>query len=407
MSILSLLFARQVMAGEPPAGSAVKVTWPELVRLVEQHPRLAVGNSQIDAARAGVRVAGAVPNPGLETTVGQGRARSGDGSRVEWGLALNLPLGWIAQRQARISAAEAEVDVAVAESRTLRREVLLALRTLFWNLAYEQARVAAFEALEAQTITLVETVQRRVEKGEARPVEATRVEIELDRVRNELDAARTALSSRQAVLALWLRAPAGQSVVAVADLGTLPVAIDRDSALAKARAIHPTLLVAWARTQALAAELDSEKRARVPSVSLTGFTAHELDRRAFGVGMGVTLPVWNWNAGGIAQAQAKLAAGRKQTEALMLEVETTIIDAQAACQASLVTASRLGASMVPRSELSAATMERTYQLGEARLLEVIDARRTLLESRRLHLSALAQAHIDCARLGVLIGEEMP
>jgi cobalt-zinc-cadmium efflux system outer membrane protein len=50
-------------------------------------------------------------------------------------------------------------------------------------------------------------------------------------------------------------------------------------------------------------------------------------------------------------------------------------------------------------------MERTYQLGEASLLEVIDARRTILEARRLALDALARAQIDCSRLTVLIGED--
>ena len=62
---------------------------------------------------------------------------------------------------------------------------------------------------------------------------------------------------------------------------------------------------------------------------------------------------------------------------------------------------------MPRSETAASTMERTYQLGEASLLEVIDARRTLLDSRRLYLSALAQAQLDCSRLGALAGEELP
>ncbi len=52
-------------------------------------------------------------------------------------------------------------------------------------------------------------------------------------------------------------------------------------------------------------------------------------------------------------------------------------------------------------------MERTYQLGEASLLEVIDARRTLLDTRRQLLGALAQAQIDCSRLGALVGEELP
>jgi Outer membrane protein len=389
------------------AATVIKVTWPDVVRLVDQHPRLAAGQFQADAARAAAKAAGAAPNPTLEGTVGRGRAQTGDTSRVEWGLSLTMPLGWIAQRGSRVEAAEAAVDVAAAESAVLRREVLLQLRTLFWRLAYEQARVTSLAALDAQTLALVQTVKRRVEKGEVRPIEATRVEVELEKVATELEAARTALSSRQAALALWLGASAGKTIVAVADMSVLPVALDREAALAKTKATHPAFAAARARTHALAAEVDTEKLARVPGFSLTGLIADDLDRRAYGVGLAVTLPVWNWNSGGIAQAEAKLATGRKQAEAVSLDLETTVIEAQAACRSSVLSAARLGSNMVPRSETVASVMERTYQLGEASLLEVIDARRTLLESRRLYLSALGQAQIDCTRLGVLVGEELP
>lgn len=390
---------------DAPSGPVVKVTWPDIVRLVDQHPRLSVGKFQVDAARGGVDAAGAVPNPILEGNVGQGVARTGGASRVEWGLAVTMPLGWIAQRGSRIDAAEAEVDVALAESKALRRDVLLQLRTLFWNLAYEQARVTSLVDLEAQTLALVETVRKRVEKGEVRPVEATRVEIELEKVTSELESARTSLSARQAELALWLGLPARGTILAVVELDALPVAVDRDTALAKARLAHPALAVARARTRFLEAEVGTERMARVPSFFVTGFTNYELDRRAYGVGLAVDLPLWNWNSGRIAQAEAKLAAGRKQAQATGLEVEASVLEAQSACQASVATATRFRNNVVPRSESAASTMEKTYQLGEASLLEVIDARRTLLDSRRLYLSALAQAQIDCSRLGALVGEE--
>jgi len=394
------------LADGAPA-TAVKVTWPDIVRLVDQHPRLATAKFQTDATRGAVKTAGAVPNPTLDGTVGHGRAQTGDASRLEWGVTLSMPLGWIAQRGSRIASAEAEVDVSTAESAALRRDVLLQLKTLFLHLAYEQARVVSLAALDAQTVQLAQTVQKRVEKGEVRPVEATRVEIELEKVTTELESARAALVARQAALGLWLGSPAGKTIVAVADLGALPVVLDLDRARAKTRATHPAVVVARARRHALAAELDIEKLARVPTYSLAGFTTNELDRRAYGVGLAVTLPVWNWNGGGIAQAEAKLAAGRKQAEAISLDLETTVIETQAACQSSVQTAVRLGRNMVPRSETVASVMERTYQLGEASLLEVIDSRRTLLDSKRLYLSALAQAQIDCTRLGVLVGEELP
>lgn len=388
-----------------PASRVVKVTWPDIVRLVDRHPRLAAGRLQIDAARGGVDAAGAVPNPVLEVTAGQGRARIGTGSRFEWGLALDLPLGWVAQRSSKVAGAEADVDVAVAESKALRRDAMLQLRTLFWNLASEQARQASLEALEAQTSALAQTVNKRVEKGEIRSIDATRVEIELQKVTIELEGARTSVAARQNELALWIGVPSGTAVVAVADQSAMPAVIDLGEAFAKVRTSHPALAAMRARTQSLAAEVDTQKAARVPNTSLTAFTGYEYDRRTYGVGLAVDVPIWNWNSGRIARAEATLAASRKQAEATALELDQTVIGVQAACRASVTTATRLRDNVVPRSETAASTMERTYQLGEASLLEVIDARRTLLDSRRLYLSAVSQAQIDCSRLGALVGEE--
>jgi cobalt-zinc-cadmium efflux system outer membrane protein len=71
----------------------------------------------------------------------------------------------------------------------------------------------------------------------------------------------------------------------------------------------------------------------------------------------------------------------------------------------VATATRFDRQVVPRSAAAAAALERTYELGEASLLEVVDARRTLLEARRTLLGALSQAQIDCSRLGALVGED--
>jgi outer membrane protein, heavy metal efflux system len=406
---LAVLLAGTRALGNPgaPPEPAVKVTWPDVVRLVEEHPRLAAGKSQIDAARGGIQAAGAVPNPTLEGTVGQGLARTGPGSRFEWSLALSLPLGWVAQRGPRVAAAEAEVGVAVSERNALRREVLVQLSTLFWNLVYEQVRVASLESLEAETAKLVQTVDRRVEKGETRAVDAIRVEIEHEKVTSELEAARTSLGARQGELGVWLGVPQGGSVVAVVGADVVPATVKLEEALAQARVSHPALEAARARTQTLAAEVAIEKRARVPAFAAKAFAGYEFDRKTFGVGLAVDLPLWNWNSGRIAQAEARLAASRKQADATARELEATVIEAEAACRASRVTATRFRLNLMPRSEASAKTMERAYQLGEASVLELIDARRTLLEARRLYLSALSRAQIDCSRLGALVGKESP
>jgi len=405
------------MAGEPgdaatavvgvaaPSGAVVEVSWPDIVRLVDRDPRLSAGQFLVEAARGGLDAAGAVPNPTLEGTVGQGSARTGGAARLEWGLGLTMPLGWLAQRGARVDAAVAQLDVALAERRALRRDVLLRLRTMFWRLAYERARVTSLAQLEMQTAALVQTVKKRVERGAVRPIEATRVEIELEKVTSELESARSSLAARAAELTLWLGLPAGGTLVPLAQFEALSVAPKRDTALARARATHPVLAVARAKARLLEAELGAEKMARVPALSLSGVSSYEIDRRSYGLGVAVDLPLWNWNSGRVAAAEAKLAAGRMQAEAADLEVGASTLEAQAACAAAVVGATRFGSELVPRAEIVAATMERTYQLGEASLLEVIDARRTLLDARGQYLRALVEAQIDCSRLGALLEEE--
>ena len=397
--------AAQPAAQDPAPGSVITVTWADVVRLVDQHPRVAAGRLGIDAALGAVDAAGAAPNPSLEASVGEGREVVGDGSDQEWGLALDVPLGWIVRRESKTAAARAEVDVARAESLALRREVLLELRTLFWTVAYEQARVASLSALEQQTAALVRTVSKRVEVGEVRPVDGPRAEIELEMVASELDAARTTLGSRQAQLARWLGAPAGATVTAAADLTELPLAIDLGSALERVQADHPALEVARARVRSLEAAVASERIARAPDFSLLAFGSHELDRDAYGIGVSVELPLWSWNAGRIAEAEAELAAGRLGAEADARELEAAVIEVEGACRAAAQTAARFGGAVIPRSQAATATLERAYELGETSLLELIDARRTLIDTDRLHLGALAQAQIECGRLASLLGEE--
>lgn len=387
------------------AAAVVKVSWPDIIRAADQHPRIAAQRFRIDAARSAVGAAGAAPNPSVDATVGRGDARAGDESRTEWGLELSLPLGWLAQRRPKVEAAEAEASVTVAESAVLRRDVLLELRTLFWNLAYDQALVAALEDLSGQTADIVRSIKRRVETGEVRPSEETRIEIEFERVTSELEAARSSLRARQKQLTLWVVGADGQELKVEADITSVPSALDLDTALAEARSSHPSLEAARARVRALASEVDVENMARLPSVAIKGFTAEELDRSAFGGGVAIDLPLWNWNAGRIAQAKAQLEAGKKRLESEAREIESSIIEAQGACLTAATTAVRYKARILPRSESAASTMERTYQLGEASLLEVIDARRVLVEMRRQYLAALLQSQLDCSRLNALAGKD--
>ncbi len=383
----------------------LRITWPDIIQLAEEHPRLAAAREEVIAARGAAAAAGALPNPSLDATLAQEAPGGTPPNPRDWSLELALPLDWVTQRAFRVGGAAAQLDAGREAARGVRRDVLLELRMLFWNLACDQARVAALESLHDQTAELVRLVTRRVEKGEARPSEATRAEIELEKVTIELEADQYLLRARQDQARLWIRGSAEQELWMEADLTSVPGVPDLEAALSAARAAHPSILAARARVRGLSSALGLENIARLPALELRGFAESEPDRRTRGGGIAVDVPLWNWNSGRIAQARAQLAAGRQELEWETRQTESAVIEAHGACQSATRAAVRYRDRILPLSESAAAIMEKTYRVGEASLLEVIDARRVLVETRREYLAVLLQAQLDCSHLNALIGQE--
>ncbi|MBI5545348.1 MAG: TolC family protein [Deltaproteobacteria bacterium] len=397
--------AAMALAASPAAAQPRTISWADLVRLVDEHPRLREASSRTVAAQAGVAAAGAIPNPSLDATFGRGASQDGPKeARFEHAYELTIPLDWLAQRGPRVEAARAGLDEARAQARALRREVLCQLGTLFWNAAFDHARVESLEELEAQVAQVARLVGLRVEKGEARPIEVPRTETELERVRNELAAARSLLKAHRGQLQLWIPSLAGAGwAIAQGALEALPKVPEPETSLGAVQD-HPSLEAGRARVRALDAEATFERRQRVPAVSVKGFVATELDRQSIGAGVGVTIPVWNWNSGRIAQAEAARDAEQHRLDAQARELLASASEALSSCAQGEQSATRYRDQILPRAEKAAHMLERSLQIGETTLLDVLDSRRVLGEARREYLAALLQTQLDCNRLQLLLGE---
>jgi len=282
---------------------------------------------------------------------------------------------------------------------------LAQLGNLFWNAAFDQARVDSLEGLEAQTAEVAKLVGLRVEKGEARPIEIPRIETELGRVRNDLAAARSLLKTHRGQLQLWIQGLAATEWrIEPSALEAVPKPAGTDAALEAIRDTHPLLEAGRARVRALDADATLERRQRLPSFSVKGFVSDELDRTAFGGGVGVTLPVWNWNSGRIAQVEAARDAEKWKLEAQLRELLATANEARNACVQGQEAAQRYRDQILPKAQSAVTMLERSFQIGETTLLDVLDARRVLGDTRRGYLAALLQTQLDCNRLQLLLGD---
>ncbi|BDG05102.1 TolC family protein [Anaeromyxobacter oryzae] len=385
--------------GAPPAPPPLR--WGDVAAAIERDPRIAASRSRVRSAEGGLSAARTPPNPELEATAGRGSAREGSASRNEWGLALTIPLEWMARRGPEIDAARATVDEAAAEAQMLRAEVTAELWRLHVRAGYAQAEVETLEATEQQVEALTRLVRRRVEAGEGRPVEVPRVELELERVRNEVAAARAARDGALAQLGAWL----GVSIQRV-ELPASPLP-PGSIALPVELARHPRLRAALARAEAARAEATVARRSRIPGVSVGAFYASELDREAVGGRVALELPLWDWKSGRVQRAEATAAAEACRADAEGRALAAALAEAFASCGRARAIADRQQTSILPRAEESARTLERTFQLGETGILDVIDARRVLLQARRELLSSARERDVECGALVLLSGRELP
>jgi cobalt-zinc-cadmium efflux system outer membrane protein len=337
----------------------------------------------------------------VEVVAGQAAAREGAARRAEWGLAISIPLEWLARRGPEVDAARATVDEVTAEGQALRAEVSAELWRLFVRAGYAQSEVETLEATEQQVEALTRLVRRRVDAGEGRPVEVPRVELELERVRNDLAASRADRDGALAQLGAWL----GGSIHRV-ELPTTPPALEDAAALGDL-ARHPRVRAALARAAAARAEASVARRSRIPSFSVGGFYASELDREAVGGRLAIELPLWDWKSGRVRRAEAAAEAETSRADAERRALAAAFADAAASCGRARAVAERQKTNILPRAEESARTLERTFQLGEAGILDVIDARRVLLEARRGFLSSARERDVECGALILLCGRELP
>jgi cobalt-zinc-cadmium efflux system outer membrane protein len=374
--------------------------WADVAAAIERDPRVAASRSRVRSAEGAVTAARTPPNPEVEAAAGVGTSRDGSARRDEWGLAVSIPLDWLARRAPEVDAARANVDEATAEAESLRADVSVELWRLFVRAGYARSEAETLEATEQQVEALTRLVRRRVEAGEGRPVEVPRVEIELERVRNDLAAARASREAALAQLGAWLGGP-----VREVEAPSTPPPLD--DAAARDLGRHPRVRAALARAAGAAAAASATRRSRFPAVTVGGFYTSELDREAIGGQLTVELPLWDWKSGPVRRAEATAEAEASHAAAEERAVAAAFAESLSACGSARAVAERHEARILPRAEESARTLERTFQLGEAGILDVIDARRVLLEARREALAGARERDLECGALILLSGRELP
>lgn len=388
--ILALAVATAALAAPSPRlelDTAVQTALAE-------HPALRASAQEIAGARAGVRGAQALPSPEVVVTP----AGTVDDSQ----LSLSQPLEITGQRTARAAAARARLSAAEAQQEATAREIVFGVRTAFYDaLAAQQEREVA-----AQSVALLgqihEAAQAAFDAGDLPHSHVIRTRVELTHAQQDLRLAEGEAAARRAALNAAMGLPATTPFTPQGELPRPEASLDAEALRAAALRQRSELAAAQAAVRARAAETELARAARRPDLVLEA-KRERLSRSGGSVGIGVTLPFLDWGRRRAeiqqaeAAAQAQQAHLSQQRNQVTLEVEEALARLQAAAQ---VVHSYEAGALADAAAL--AEMTRTgYEEGALTYLEVLDAQRALVETRRgairaRHAYANARAALDWA-----------
>ncbi len=386
----------------------------QLVEHALQHnPDLLAVRQRLAEAQGLLRQAGLKPNPALDVSVGNGDLLASRGERqIELGYSHILELG--GKRERRVEAAQLETELAVLEVANRERLLRAQVRSRYIEaLAAMRNLGNAQRALEL-TAKSRELAEARVREGEGAPLEQSLLQVEANRV----DADRVLFQGQVERVVLDLNLLAGMDeggTLRVAEPLAAPALAPNAGELARrALAGRPDIQAARMEERIAEAQLRLAQSQASPDVVLTGRYAHVQSRfeqpfplrdrdNLLTAGVSISLPVRNRNQGNIEAAVARSRAVRLRREALERSVRNEVLAAVNRYEATRGALGIFAPGVVEQSQENLRVVRGAYELGELRLLDVINEQRRLLEAQRAYTDLLKDANIAVAELERALG----
>ncbi|MFB3827471.1 MAG: TolC family protein [Bryobacteraceae bacterium] len=389
-----------------------QTTVTSLQQLVEHalahNPDLLAARQRVGEAQGLLRQAGLRPNPSLDVSVANGDLFASRGERqFELGYSHVLERG--GKRERRVETAQLEAELAALEVADRERLLRAQVRTRYVEaLAAMRNLGNARRALDL-THTGRKLAQARVREGEGAPLEESLLQVEANRI----DSDRLLFESQVERVVLDLKLLAGMDeggTLRVAEpLAAPALAADSEELARRALAQRPDIQAARVEERIAGAQLRLAQSQAAPDVVLTGRYAHVQSRfdqpfplrdrdNLLAAGVSISLPVRNRNQGNIEAAVARRRAARLRREALERSARNEVIAAVSRYDAARRALDIFAPGVVRQSEENLRIVRGAYELGELRLLDVINEQRRLLETQRAYTDLLREANIAVAEL---------
>lgn len=361
-------------------------------RARSESPVLRGAQARLATARADLVEARTYPfNPGIGFEAAE---RSGPlETSTDRGIEIGQEIEVGGQRGRRTRAAEAALEAAESAFRRADEELGHRIELAFAVGLAEERRVE----IAGAELTLVEDLlsfeEKRLEAGAGTQLDLNFARAATGRVRQALQEAlvararaRTALAEAVGVDPVDPPVPTGPGPEPWATLPPVFVLVER------ALDARPDLVADRSALEMARLQVELQRSLALPNLRASVFSRREEGDEITGGAIGIAIPLFDRNQGGIARSEAAESNAAADLAATELSVRRSVADAYARYESATQAVRALDALVVGTLEESLALLGRALEAGKVSAGEVIVLQRELVEAQRQHV----QAELDLA-----------
>ena len=395
-------FALALLGLSAPGYAADHLTLENAISLaIENSPGIKGAEADYGAALGERRQAGALPNPSLgfeaENVAGSGPYNGIDNADLTFGVNHQILVG--GKRSARVKAAESGKVIARYGQSTARLDLIRDVKVAFADAvaAQEQASITTEQVKLAKDVYAI--VNKRVTAAAEPIVQRNKAKISLanaeliaERAKGQKDAALKILR------ALWNNAQSPSALSSKEFYKAEKPELNDDAS--ETLVNTPDYKRQTAAIEQANSLIDLERANAIPdpvvSVGLRDLRA--TNDQALVVGLSIPLPVFNLNGGNIQKAQQQAVKAGTDRQKILLQGQAALAERQRAAQNAWLTATRIRSDILPEAQEAFRQAQRGYNAGKFAYLEVLDAQRTLTDTRITYIQALRDYHANTAEV---------
>ena len=362
-----------------------------IAAMLTSDPRLRIGKEEIQQVKAEYVARSQIPNPEFSIEGGTlpfKPIREGvGGGPPELNIAVEFPIDWFlfAKRKMEKNSAKWEIQQAQAEYADFIRGRILETATLFYDVLEAKALFTATTQDIEILLQLEEIAKRGVAAGGMPVVELKRISLDLLQSRQELLKAEKELD----ILKAQLRAQFGctdddpmfditGNLDAPTDKNPMPLEV----AFEMAQQSRPDIRAFRMQVSKSKADVLLEKHNAYPDIrAYTGYTRQSETPEnpkydGWGIGVTVTVPLFDHNQGNRLKARSALAQSTYQYQAGIVDLRSEIIEADRAFRTAYQQVHTIDAEEVRLATEVRDLMVTAFRAGGVTLTDVLDAERS-------------------------------